>query len=196
MGLAAGDPFDSPEEAAKDWAKTYADDSIHDDCEYNSVIYAYETDEGTKYSYNIPLQGERRNSDPNIKLEKGQRLVSKIHSHGSYDPNYAQDIPSPNDYKRLKNDKQNYCYSHIGKEYFVTPSGKLKSFDLSYNVITIEDDLPVDPKSIFYSSNGSSSINPQMYRFYNEYVDVQTKDAWSSVYYKKDDYIPRQATSF
>ncbi len=189
-GRFAGDPFNSPEEAAKDWAKTYADDSIHDDREYASVIYSYETDEGTKFSYNIPLQGERKKSIANMKLEKGQRFVSKIHSHGSFDPNHLDDIPSDADYDSMYKDKSNYCNSHIGKEYLVTPDGNLKSFDIYGNVITINSDLPVDPKSIFYSSHNNSYINPQMYHLYNEYVDAQTTTSWDSIYYRKDSYIP------
>jgi hypothetical protein len=87
-------------------------------------------------------------------------------------------------------DKSNYCNSHIGKEYLVTPDGNLKSFDIYGNVITINSDLPVDPKSIFYSSHNNSYINPQMYHLYNEYVDAQTTTSWDSIYYRKDSYIP------
>lgn len=124
-----------------------------------------------------------------MKLEKGQRFVSKIHSHGSFDPNHLDEIPSKYDYDSMKSDKQNYCYSHHGIEYLVTPSGKLKSFDMNGNVVTIDFNLPVDPKSIFYSSMENLSINPQMYQYNNKYVDAQTKTSWDSLYYRKDSYI-------
>jgi hypothetical protein len=188
--------FDSIEEAVKDWAKTYADDSIHDDCEYISIIYSCETKEGIKYSYNEPSQGERKNATPNIKLEKGQKFVSKIHSHGSFDPRYLDEIPSEDDYDSMMNNKRDYRSSHIGKEYLVTPSGNLKSFDTKQNVITIESNLPVDPKSIFYSSMGNSSINLQTCEYYSKYIDSQTKRAWDLTNYKKDNYIPRNPTIF
>ena len=122
-------------------------------------------------------------------------MVSKIHSHGSFDPNYLDDIPSKADYYSMYKNMENFK-SHKGVEYLVTPSGNLKSFDIYANVSTIDIDLPVDPKSIFHSSIDNSYINPQMYHFYNDYIDAQTKTLWDSIYYKKDNYIPHNSSLF
>lgn len=88
-GRAAGDEFDSMDEAAMDWANTYADDSIAENTEFGSTIYSYEKKNPLskknekKYSYNIPNKGLLKKVEINNQLEAGQKAESSIHSHGS-----------------------------------------------------------------------------------------------------------------
>ena len=182
--------FDNIEEAAIDWAKTYADDSIHDDREYASAIYSFETKDGTKYSYTIPLQGTRKSSQANTNLKQGQTLVSEIHSHGSYDPNYNDLKPSRTDYEGMLKDIETF-QTHQGIEYVVTPDGSLKSYDVNKKLKTIDVDLPKDPKSVFYSSVNNSYIDSRNYDYYNQMINAQAMSSWSNAHYKKDEYIQR-----
>jgi hypothetical protein len=100
-GRAAGDEFDSIDEAAMDFAHTYNDDSIVTNREYGSTIYSYDKDGKTKYSYTIPNRGPKEDRFGNGEVRvstvgDGQTAVAKIHTHGSYNPKdiFTQNYPS------------------------------------------------------------------------------------------------------
>ena len=163
-GRKAGDAFNSIEEAAIDWANTYADDSIALNCEFGSTIYSFKTKEGgknvTKYSYNIPRHGYVKSVKPNDKLEKGQKAVSVIHSHGSLIPGYDEDNPSSEDIKAAK--EKNWI------EYLVTPYGNLKSFDRNGIIRIIKSDLKKDgciteDGTITFSDHERHELNKRYY---------------------------------
>lgn len=169
-GLAAGEAFDSIEEAAEDWAKTYADDSIALNSELSSTIYSFKTREPgswkkvTKYSYNVPKRGGVKKSSPNEALEKGQKAVSIIHSHGSIIPGYDDDDPSETDIAGAK-EKQ-------WKEFVVTPYGNLKSYDGEGNVEVLLSDLKKDG-CLLEDGSMSWTDNPNLKQNYR-----YKKDKW------------------
>jgi hypothetical protein len=89
-GRAAGDEFDSIEDAAFNFAHTYNDDSIATGREYGSTIYSYETGGSKKYFYTIPNRGGKAkpNGDQGTNVSKpgkGQLSVATIHTHGNLD---------------------------------------------------------------------------------------------------------------
>ena len=87
LGFKAGDEFNSPDEAAIDWAKTYYGVTDYVLMEQSSVIYSYyATDEYgnnvIRYSYTEPVVGGPYNSDVNIKKIPPTTVAEGlIHSH-------------------------------------------------------------------------------------------------------------------
>lgn len=78
-GLEAGDLFETPDDAAKDFAKTYNDDSIKSNLE----LGAYIRTQNGKYFYDIPVAGNR----DHVKLKRKSSendIVAMIHTHGAY----------------------------------------------------------------------------------------------------------------
>ena len=179
-GLAAGDPFDSIEDAAVDWAETYADDSICTMREYGSTIYMYEEDiydengkkeTVQKFSYNIPKQGGTNQVTINESLEPGQVAVSAIHSHADYNPLEYDDEPSPMD-------KAGVLEKGFTSEYLVTPLGNLYSFN--HNGITkkIRDNLCRDPWADVSDGNGYGDCKSlyqglQLDKYIDQYGRIQ-----------------------
>ena len=168
-GMAAGDPFERPEDAAIDWAQTYADDSICTMCEYGSIIYSYVDESGTtKYSYNIPKcsdYGCFRNVNINEELQLGQTAVAAIHSHADYDPDFYGDRPSTQD-------KNGVMKKGFECEYLVTPFGFLYSFDSTGILSILKSDLPRDPW-IDYPSPNISIEHDRLYANFHKdpYID-------------------------
>ena len=75
-GREAGDLFDSPDEAAKDFAKNYNDDSIKHNRELGSSIYKTKDD---KFYYTIPYKGAKTSVKPTE--IRGEKRVGVIHTH-------------------------------------------------------------------------------------------------------------------
>jgi len=78
-----GDQFASADEAAKDFGKTYNDNSIKDDKEYNTRIYK-RTDSETgevSYTYNAPSVGTRTRSYPQPNASEEGELAGTAHTH-------------------------------------------------------------------------------------------------------------------
>ena len=107
-GLAPGDPFDRPEDAAIDFGKTYNDDSIRNNREYGSIIYSYKDfNNKTKFSYNVPHRGPKAidrksglKGTINPKIPADAEFVAHIHSHGAYNPQV--DLSGAIDYRTGK----------------------------------------------------------------------------------------------
>ncbi len=136
-GMAAGVPFERPEDAAIDWAKTYGDDSIYYSREYGSTIYSYVDGSGKKkYSYNIPNMGEKNTCDINTALEPGQESVHAIHSHGGLKDEFWDRRPSGDDKEGCK--KMGHEY-----EFIVSPTGEIIKFnkDGIIGTLAIDDDI-------------------------------------------------------
>ena len=188
-GMAAYDEFDSIEAAVKDWAMTYADDSIYNRCEYASSIFSYQKDGKTIYTYNTPVQGAAKTSSPNIDIYEGAVILSAIHSHGSYDPDYKDEVPSKTDIDSMISDRASNP-NHEGKEYVVTPAGFLKVFDTKGNVDVLSYDhydLPYAPIHGLYAAlKGLDDNSIEYERLFDEYFDV-VFPRWEAEYYKPDE---------
>ncbi|MDH5381342.1 MAG: DUF4329 domain-containing protein [Cyclobacteriaceae bacterium] len=82
-GEGPGDPFDDPDDAARDFAKTYNQSSIQSGREYGSQIYSYKDKNGDKkYSYSKPRVGTDHVRPSRRPL--GKRIEATIHSHGAF----------------------------------------------------------------------------------------------------------------
>ena len=115
-GMKAGDPFDTPEDAAEDFGKTHNQDSIDRDVELGSSIYIYTDENGDKkYSYNELSEGGKTGVNPNTKVENGQKIISTVHSHAAY-KRPSDNEPSGGDIDTLLGDND---------EYITTPNGSL-----------------------------------------------------------------------
>jgi RHS repeat-associated protein len=80
-GLKPGDPFETADEAAADFAKNYGPLSDSENIEYGSFIYR---GKDGKYYYGVPVKGKARTSvDPlNFNpIPAGAELVGTIHTH-------------------------------------------------------------------------------------------------------------------
>ena len=168
---------------------TYADDSIYNRCEYASSIFSYQKDGKTIYTYNTPVQGAAKTSSPNIDIYEGAVIVSAIHSHGSYDPDYKDEVPSKTDIDSMISDRASNP-NHEGKEYVVTPAGFLKVFDTKGNVDVLSYDhydLPYDPIHGLYAAlKGLDDNSIEYERLFDEYFDV-VFPRWEAEYYKPDE---------
>ena len=109
--------FDSMDSAAVDFAQTYNDDSIRENCEYGSSIY--QNPDGT-YSYTVPRKGDRMSVKPSC--HPRQRSVAVIHTHTNGIP-YGEDT-------------DNFSYTDIDNansdnipSYLVLPFGELMKYD-------------------------------------------------------------------
>jgi len=136
-GRAAGDKFNSIEEAASDFALTYNDDSIHYNVEYFAAIYEFIEDDKTYYSYNIPNKGDGDSVTMDLSVSEGQTVVSTIHAHAAYDSDFGagNNIPSPGDFNTM-----------IGtnSEYVSTPNGSLIRYNSDGTYETIRTDINSD----------------------------------------------------
>ena len=115
-GREAGDVFDSQDEAAKDFAITYNDDSIKNNVELGTYI----RQDGNKYFYDIPVAG----TESNVKLSRNKddsSIVAMIHTHGAYTDENQNQVralePSIGDINTVKQNKLSL--------YTVTPDGGL-----------------------------------------------------------------------
>jgi len=117
-GRAAGDEFDTMDDAAKDFAKTYNDDSIRKNKEYGSSIYM--TDNG-KYAYTVPKKGRTSwQIEPSVHPTK--KTLATIHTHAREEAGAGnKDKISEDDILGANEDKIPI--------YVVLPSGTLEFYD-------------------------------------------------------------------
>ena len=126
-GLAPGDPFDSLNDAAKDFGKTTNPKSIKEDWEYGTYFYSWDEKGGTNYSYTEPHKGPVRNNvpvvDENPPIPTGTKWEGAGHTHGMW----ADDNRANN----------NFSWDDIGKAqqfnpnvplFVVLPSGEIKIY--------------------------------------------------------------------
>ena len=116
-GRAAGDEFDTMDDAAIDFAMTYNDDSIKYNREYATVI---RRNENGKYTYDLPVVGAVEGEvmvDGNF---QGNDIVAAIHTHGNY-------ISPAGDW--FSADDISYANRHRDRTfYLVNPSGMVHSY--------------------------------------------------------------------
>jgi len=134
-GRAPGDIFLTPTEAAKDFGKTYNDNSVEMGQEYGSKIYKVKSG----YTYTVPNVGPSGNDNGSSvavsSAPKNNKVVAIVHTHGSYsygnydDNNYSGKQKNPEDNKRVLNyDIGNSNNAKI-KSYLVTPNGSFQMYD-------------------------------------------------------------------
>ena len=169
-GNKPGDLFNSPEEAAIDFALCYNEKSIKDKQEYGSAIYSVTKISitfqksfalqfilhhmgsrnipiitvSTKYSYTEPFVGKNGKAViPNIFTDF--KIVTTVHTHANYSPKYKNEVFS----------KTDRFWSNLFKmdSYLVTPGGYVKKYtyenrnDENGGVTIISSEIPWDPNS-------------------------------------------------
>ncbi|MFN8337058.1 MAG: DUF4329 domain-containing protein [Cyclobacteriaceae bacterium] len=137
-GMDPGDPFKSRKKAAKDFGKTYNDNSIQNNVEMGSTIYKFKKDGKTFYSYSAPAIGSNAGVDVS-EAPDGTEAVATIHSHGAYDAKYENNTFSNEDKEKADKEKLD--------GYITTPNGSLKMYDVeTKKVKTLSESIPSDDK--------------------------------------------------
>ena len=160
FGEAPGDIFWSLDDAAKDFGLFYNDNSIRENREYASYIFAVKDKDGNVgFSYSIAFLGI--NKEVNLRSEIGAENVATIHSHAAYDPQFdnGNDVFSGVYNKETRellssDQKKEVRYLDIGNankrqmiSYLVTPSGSLQKYNPKTGRITvISNEMPSDIK--------------------------------------------------
>lgn len=120
-GLAPGDPYDSPGQAAVAWASDYYGESASAGKEYASGIYGYDTPEGRRFSYTPPRQGSGGKVDlRNWLLGPDATLEGTVHSHPPL-------IQNSDPYVASGSDKRECGQTQV-PAYFATPIGIVYEF--------------------------------------------------------------------
>jgi len=114
-GRAAGDEFNTMDEAAIDFARTYNDDSIRHNREYGSSIYR--KDNG-KYVYTVPNVGDRTGVTPSKNSKYRSERVATVHTHTD-----GIDMYQHSDWDI------DLAYSEGIVDYLVTPNGVVTKYD-------------------------------------------------------------------
>ena len=149
QGTKAGDVFETPDQAAKDFARTYNKESIEAKEEYGSMIYAvrvwnvtfydakldafvfYET--AIVYTYNKPAVGKGGASvtpnlstdiDMDVEHAAAFTVVASVHTHANYDSRYDNENFSDGKFT------SDLAMSRLFRmnSYVVTPGGTLKKY--------------------------------------------------------------------
>lgn len=136
-----GDKFKTAAAAALDFANLYNDNSIAKSKEYATYVVEVKEGNTTFYTYLKPNQGSKASSTPKglgLSNEGDAKVVARAHTHGSYDPKYANNVFSPADISNAK--------SQGVDSYVATPNGSLQKFDNSTGTTTtVSTAIPSDP---------------------------------------------------
>ena len=145
-GRSAGDLFDTLDEAAEDFAKTYNDDSIRNNVEYGTTLYK---NKDGKYYYSVPNKGDNDGvSSYTEPLAPNDKESGRAHTHGAYDPKYRN-----NEFSNYK-DKDGNMKGDIPNAkrlkrptYVATPNGSFRKYTPSSDTdVLMQSDMPSDPK--------------------------------------------------
>ncbi|MDE5986912.1 MAG: DUF4329 domain-containing protein [Prevotella sp.] len=125
-GFAPGDPYPTPDEAARNFGLIYNYWSIKNNVEMASLIYSF-TDEDGKvyYSYNTPKWGGKTFSVPSTQLPKNASVYGLIHTHAAYDGN-TEDPHDGNDFSDKDIDSYKKC--NFDGAYVCTTNGTLMKY--------------------------------------------------------------------
>ena len=138
-----GDEFATPEDAARDFALLYNDNSIKDKKEYGALIYRTNDAAGKDhYSYTVPnVSSEEDGVMPMPDISKSIFIVAGVHTHSNYDKKYGKgnDQFSPAD-------KNGSDFTGLNA-YVSTPKGELLLYE------------PKNKKPRLIDSNIPSDIN-------------------------------------
>ena len=136
-----GDKFKSIQDAAKDFAMLYNDNSIKDKKEYGSVLYKVNDPNGAYFTYTTPNVSSEDDGvvpAPDFSL-KNAEIVGAVHSHSNYDPKLGNgnNIPSPADKSGAELMKMD--------AYISTPKGELIKYDpQTKKTSVIDSNIPSD----------------------------------------------------
>jgi LysM repeat protein len=166
-GMAPGDVFKTPTKAAKDFGKTYNDNSVKMGQEYGSQIYKVKG--GYTYTEpNVgPSGGDNGSSVSVSSAPKNSKVVADIHTHGSYsngnydDNNFSGKQDTHADNKRVLNmDIGNNNNSKI-KGYLITPNGSFQMYDPTTGKVTVlSQDMYHDTKDPSSPKTPNSAYTP------------------------------------
>lgn len=195
--------FDSPDEAAIDFAKLYNGASIINNVELKSLIYKKANG---KFSYTVPYgliqyngSGERRggsagNIPDELKPPKGSVTVASIHTHaadmsGRGDPpNSENEFSQPDLYSAMgwDGELQKFVKEKRQTMYVVTPNGQLLVFDVSSSDLTRKarnniggKSIPCDPMSPSHINDISPNVCPNI-----DPVVIDTDGSKAFLYFK------------
>ncbi|HOV13778.1 MAG TPA: DUF4329 domain-containing protein, partial [Spirochaetota bacterium] len=163
-----GQMFDSIDDAAKDFAKTYNDDSIKNNREYGSTLYQKQIITGytsenapvieNKYYYSKPIAGASMFTAFEDNKTNGDAKVGLAHTHAAYDKN----LETGND-NFSSDDRRISDYNKV-PIYAATPSGDLLKYDKASNfnapIAGVSDGISTDPGHDKYSNmNQKPTLN-------------------------------------
>ena len=191
FGLAPGDLFDSPEEAAADFGLYIGQQSIEEEEEYASYIYEVvdENGNGNKYYYDEPRNDLETHEDREISFSiswSGTAPFAVVHAHGAYDVDtgnvkdgfsFPGNVLSGNDSfsDTAQSDSSGLDY------YVVTPAGNLGKYISNsgdYNGILIRSDMPVDVKYTIHQELQNTQLYPllqMLFPYVNDEEIVSTR---------------------
>jgi hypothetical protein len=165
-GEEPGDPFLTPDAAAKDFGMIYNFKSIETNREYGSLIYKYEENGKVLYSYNEPNVGKvgAYSVVPNAQRPRNSVTYGDIHTHGRYNGDKNNNNGEWNEtWKFSDADKILVNEGKLKASYLCTPEGKLMKYKTNekgrHCIITFDVDLPSDENSPNHNSNTTASIN-------------------------------------
>ncbi|MCF0215261.1 MAG: DUF4329 domain-containing protein [Fibrobacteraceae bacterium] len=179
-GQAPGDPFNSAEEAAQDFARLYNGLSIRTNKEFATIIYKKDGN----FSYTQPNVGDQSSVSVNPGVNQAIRLnaqiVTSAHTHSSFDSEigYGNIIPSVDDFISEFTQFENSEYGITTKGYtarkedpyapafVVTPAGSLLEYGIegTYQIPTIG--IQRDPQTPSpYWSPESIGMPEEMYNY-------------------------------
>jgi hypothetical protein len=179
-GNAAGGAFDSVEDAVKDFAMIYNDDSIRNKAEYASVIYQYHDSESGKnqYTYLEPVRGD--NSSALVVVVGTSDVYTPaaiVHTHGGFtreentvEKQIGRLLPSPDD--------KNAASRHNIPVYTCTPAGFVTMLEPKRDRASLVESItgiPMDPNNKI-DNRGLSTNKVNMWNFFQNdpYFDSKT----------------------
>ena len=178
-GMAPGDRFKNPIQAAIDFGITYNVESIQTNKELSSFIYKMKDKNGkTYYTYPGPAKGSKANVSKEdmksidrskISVNEFIDVVANIHTHGSELGNYENNIFSgeqatPEQNKEWRGEKRRgsvYKPDDISEanrtqtySYVVTPNGELRGYDPKTGIVKVwSTQMPTSDKDVNNTRN-------------------------------------------
>ncbi len=179
-GMAPGDVFKTPTAAAKDFGKTYNDNSVELGQEYGSQIYKLKGG----YTYTVPNVGGSGSSVTVSSAPKKSKVVADIHTHGSYSYGNFYDNIFSGVQATLAENKQRTANDDIGSNnklkrigYLVTPNGSFQMYDPNTGKVTM---LSQDMYHDKHDNSSPKTPNPAYTRDVANYV-VRLGDSLHSI---------------
>jgi|WetSurMetagenome_2_1015567.scaffolds.fasta_scaffold220862_1 RHS repeat-associated protein len=139
-GMNPGDPFNTREQAARDFMLLYNDNSIENKREYGTQIYMQEDG---KYSYAIPVYGDELSVSPLLAaVPEGAKATDLAHTHGNYIETINGNKVNNNEFSQEDKDVSDNLQM---PNYLGTPSGTFQVYDPTTGETTfLSGDLPSD----------------------------------------------------
>ncbi|MGX5689965.1 DUF6443 domain-containing protein [Arcticibacter tournemirensis] len=159
-----GDRFKKIDDAAKDFAKSYNDNSIKNKKEFATMIYKVSNGNDSYYTYTPPAEGDAAGADPrNASSGLAYTDVAMAHTHGEYNPAYSSDEFSSRETSQsgTPGDKE-FAQKMELPLYVATPNGSLQKYDPATDKTTlVAKDVPSDPNHPDRLNNVNSNNLPK-----------------------------------